>query len=117
MNPTSYVLAAAHRAGGDAPAAAPAAGKGKGKGKGPGGVKRTWQETSQTPNASPTTEEGKKISAQLGWLNNSGILMERVSYSDVKEVLEKCGADAALKILNDLENSAGVVANPTNYIA
>lgn len=68
------------------------------------------------PNASPTDEDGRKISRQVAWLNQHAGLPERISYSDVKDALEACDLRTAMRILKDCENMRTTVRNPTSYV-
>lgn len=131
--PTAYILTAAHGqpgAAGGAVAFAPAVPMGRAVGAVGLGVhrlpppavawpppaiapaKRTWKEEAK----SPLDDQGKQISGLVGRLNNSVPLVEKLSYSDIKEPLEACGLEAALKILKDVEQSPHSIKNPTSYV-
>eukprot|EP00929_Paragymnodinium_shiwhaense_P080831 TRINITY_DN42185_c0_g3_i1.p1 TRINITY_DN42185_c0_g3~~TRINITY_DN42185_c0_g3_i1.p1 ORF type:complete len:426 (-),score=94.37 TRINITY_DN42185_c0_g3_i1:141-1418(-) len=64
----------------------------------------------------PASAEGLSLSKNIGRLNNSGVLADRITYSDVIEKLEELDAADADKILADLEARGRKVENPTNYI-
>lgn len=109
-NPTRYIVAAAERAGARG-------GMHPGGGFMPSALKRSRPKNQEfAPNVSPEGEDGRKISQAVGWLNKSGTLMQPLSYSDVKPHLEAIDVTAAQKILEDLEQSAHVVKDPTKYV-
>mmetsp|Transcript_80986 Transcript_80986/g.203831 ORF Transcript_80986/g.203831 Transcript_80986/m.203831 type:complete len:584 (+) Transcript_80986:116-1867(+) len=75
--------------------------------------KRSWTQDA----VSPAEDEGsRQISKQIGWINSHVPLMEKLSYSDTKPHLEAVGVEAALKILKDVEGSAGTIKSPTSYV-
>lgn len=77
-------------------------------------LKRTWHEEAAKPAADD--EEAKQIARNVGRINCTVAMAEKLSYSDVKPHLEACGLEAASKILKDLEASAGSVKSPTSYV-
>eukprot|EP00929_Paragymnodinium_shiwhaense_P039450 TRINITY_DN20706_c0_g1_i1.p1 TRINITY_DN20706_c0_g1~~TRINITY_DN20706_c0_g1_i1.p1 ORF type:complete len:723 (-),score=114.61 TRINITY_DN20706_c0_g1_i1:146-2236(-) len=96
-NPTAYVAAAATRAAGGRGMQAP-----------------RGRSDSFSDYGSP--DDGRRISRQIGWLNNNVGLKERISYNDVADTLEAIDVAQAMKILKDLENRADTVENPTGYV-
>merc|ERR1711920_1052911 len=69
-----------------------------------------------SPRGSRQDEESKAISRQIGQMNASGDLAERISYVEVQAPLQRCSFVVAMKILQDLVANAHNVQNPTNYI-
>merc|ERR1712232_520684 len=66
--------------------------------------------------SAPGGDDSKVISKQIGWLNKSGLLVDRISYNEVSETLTTIGVEASLKIIKDCENKGSGVKNPTAYI-
>lgn len=77
------------------------------------GTKRTWTQSAMSP---ADDEISKQISKMVGRLNNSVPLQEKVSYSDVKEHLERLPMESAIKILKDVESAPHTIKSPTNYV-
>jgi len=100
-NPTNYTLKAAYRVAGYSAA-----------GGGSKGQKRPREWTAEAP----SEHAAKRISKQVGWLNNNAGLYEKITYSEVKEALESIDIVTAMKIMKDLENAAHTVYNPTKYV-
>merc|ERR1711870_69061 len=63
-----------------------------------------------------TGDSDKKISKQIGWMNNNLELADKISYNDVAEALAIIDLTSAMKILKDLEMKAHEVEKPTAYI-
>lgn len=126
QNPTQYVLQAARKAPLRAKRESREGDKGASSG---GGYHAPAVPPSEVPSQGTSSlpveddaksagkiEEQKKIARNVGWLNAKGGLASPISYSDVKEPLGACDLKQALKLLKDLENSAGTVTNPTAYL-
>lgn len=56
------------------------------------------------------------LSQQIGWLNKSGRLSDRLSFSEVIGPLSDIDEEAASQILSDLGASGSKVNNPTSYV-
>merc|ERR1712126_49405 len=101
-HPTAYVVAAASRV---APSTALQ------------GDKRAWVPGVATmPNAKPFSDDQRRIARQVGWLNQHAGLIERISYSDVKEPLEALDLHTAMRLMKDIETMFQVIRNPTAYL-
>lgn len=61
-------------------------------------------------------EDPKKISKQIGWLNQNAGLVEPIQFNDVIGPLSALPSSAALKILKDVEGKASTIKNPTSYV-
>lgn len=107
-NPTGYILKAAGNAGAQRTLGAPSAPVKRIRSVIEGGVAAAA--------ANPSLDDSKKISTAIGHLNHFGGLIQPLSYSEIKPHLEGIGLSAAQKILEDLERSANVVKDPTNYV-
>jgi len=57
------------------------------------------------------------VGKQVGWLNKSGTLAGRVSYSDVVGALSQMDVTQAMQILKDVETNGASIPEPTNYMA
>lgn len=97
QKPTAYIIKAARNANGRSPA-----------------TKRKWLPSSAGPADGPA-DDSKRISQKVGYLNKIAKWPAKLSYSDVKDPLEKCGVKIALEILEDLEH-ADDVKDPTDHV-
>jgi len=78
-------------------------------------VKGASAKADREEKAKLTPEERlKKVSKTVGWFNKHGGLQSEIFYK--KSGLAKVDARSALKILKELEEKAGDIKNPTNWI-
>jgi len=121
-DPTAHIKELAEQAGADMSAVATMKAssmniapiqKSVGGGGGGRGAKRAWTEEDASPDDS---DASKSISKQIGRINSHAMLMEKVSYSDVKPHLELLDMQAAGKILKDLSDYAHTIKHPTQYV-
>lgn len=107
-DPTSYIRKAVSNAGVDpGPAPERKTSGGKSKGKGAPGIAAWGFDGSDTQ---------RKISKQIGWLNQNAGLETPLSYSDCVGPLSMMAAPEAMKILKDVETHASTIKNPTGYV-
>eukprot|EP00931_Biecheleriopsis_adriatica_P102898 TRINITY_DN77802_c0_g1_i1.p1 TRINITY_DN77802_c0_g1~~TRINITY_DN77802_c0_g1_i1.p1 ORF type:complete len:628 (+),score=132.39 TRINITY_DN77802_c0_g1_i1:75-1958(+) len=57
-----------------------------------------------------------QLGKAIGRINKTGNLQEKISFTDVVEILSELDVRAAMKILGDLEASSSSVRSPTAYI-
>lgn len=59
---------------------------------------------------------GSTVLKRLAYLNRSGVLVKPLQYSQVKGSLDTLGEEAALQILQDLEQEGANVPDPIEYV-
>ncbi|CAJ1451666.1 unnamed protein product [Effrenium voratum] len=100
-DPNGYVLSAAQRAGG------------KGGGKGPPRLK--VPEPPLAPRAPPSAED-EKIARRVSWLNQHIKLPAPLDFDRLASSFRKIGYYPSLEVLNNLEEHADTVRDPTAYV-
>ncbi|CAJ1349636.1 unnamed protein product [Effrenium voratum] len=98
-DPNGYVLSAAQRAGG------------KGGGKGPPRLKVP----PLAPRAPPSAED-EKIARRVSWLNQHIKLPAPLDFDRLASSFRKIGYYPSLEVLNNLEEHADTVRDPTAYV-
>jgi len=87
------------------------------KGASPGGTEQSGPGAPPTRKEPLTKEEQvKKVKRTVGWYNKYGGLKQPIIYKSAGSSLEKLKTGKALKILNDLEEKADTIRNPTAWV-
>merc|ERR1719401_989255 len=67
--------------------------------------------------SSGSPEVDKKVRKTIGWYNNQGNLVEKISYPDVAPLLMQLDTNQVGSIFKSMESKTSEIRNPTAWIA